>query len=198
MILVLTIIMIYITNLSSKNIMLSVLGLFGMLYLFSNIPGYHHSSHGGHSGHVGYSSHNSHLFNKKIIGTSIVMDYMIFYNFENAVEKNFQLNDNQDYMIYEFYYYINDYQFIYSETHDKYYECIYFKTYKNNNNNTVFNFENMIITNDYNTSNLNKYKYNCYIYTKIVSFSESLFIDIILIFIFISLLIICFDCCCRF
>lgn len=186
--------MIYTNNSSSKNIIFPLFAVFGLLYLISDIPGYHHSSHVGHSSHLSH-----HLFNKKIIGTSFVIDYMIFNSFENSVEKNFYSNNNPDYMTYDFYYYINDREFQYPEYHDKYRECIYFNTYKNNNNNnnTVFNFENLIISNDYSIDNLYKYKYNCYTYTKTSEYLTSyLFNSILFVILLLAFISIIGESCC--
>ena len=117
---------------------------------------------------------------------------MIFNSFENSIEKNFYSNNNPYYMTYDLYYYINDLAFPYPENSNKYYECIYFNTYNNNLNNTVFNFENLIISNDYNISDLYNYKHACYTYTKTsYLFNSILFVILLLAFIGIS-----GECCC--
>jgi len=183
---------------SKMNFFIIILTLIGSLMLFlSDNPGYHDSSY--HSSHHSYyhSSISHKMFNKKILGSSIVTNYIIYKDFEKTIQNNFETNINPDYITYDFYYYVNDMLYPYPEEHTYYLECIYYNNYKNNLNLTVFNVENMIINNNYNDI-YSDYKKICHTYRKNPDlFSLNLIKFIFLMVCFLIFISCCCDCICH-
>ncbi len=102
-----------------------------------------HSISDGHSiDHNNIISHYDTGFNIKYIGTSSLIKYKLFQNFENEVEKDFVLDKiNYNYTIDV---YLNNINV--NDDNNNYLNCLYYSKIYNNFNYTILDFSNISFT----------------------------------------------------